>query len=158
MSDEVAEELNADYVNEGVESALVALQAEPDYTRLADFLRSLRGGHLFADVTGGVSKRTGPRVRTIRSTRGQLLLPLFTSMEALRGAVQSGGRRAKRGQGDEPKGILLPAENALSIIHEDRFVAVQFNPGDRELIVLRKYIDLVLSDDPIDAGQLEAMK
>lgn len=152
MSTDVPEDLSADYVNTEVEDRLETLKETPNYERLAQFLLALRTGHLFADVTGAVSKRKGARVRTIRSTRGQLLLPLFTSMEALRGAVRSGGRK------DEPKGILMPADKALDLIHEDRFVAVQFNPGPNELVVLRKYVDLVLSEDPIDANVLETMK
>lgn len=159
MANDLPEELNADYVNTGVESALAALRESPNYTRLAEFLLALRHGHLFADVTGAVSKRKGARVRTIRSTRGQLLLPLFTSMTALRAAVESGGRKTgSGGKADEPKGILMPIADALELIRKDRFVAVQFNPGDDELVVLRKYIDLVLSGDPIDAERLESMK
>lgn len=148
-------ELSADYVNEPVEGALASLREAPNYDRLAQFLTTLREGHLFVDVTGTVkaSKKKGPRIRTTRSTKGQMLLPLFTSMAELRRAVQSGGRNL-----GEPKGALTPALDALAMIRSDRFVAVQVNPGPQELVVLRKYIEKVLSDDDITPELLEGLK
>lgn len=149
--------LSVDYVNTATQEALEQLREAPNYERLAQFLTVLREGFLFVDVTGAISKKHGTRVRTTRSTRGQLLLPVFTSMEALRAAVQSGGRRGGTG-GAQAKGVLMPAREALEIITEDRFVAAQLNPGPDELVILRKYIELVIGDEPIDADLLEAMK
>lgn len=148
-------DISADYVNEPVEAALASLLEAPNYDRLAHFLTTLREGHLFVDVTGTVtaSKKKGPRIRTTRSTKGQMLLPLFTSMAELRRAVQSGGRSV-----GEPKGALTPAPDALAMIRSDRFVAVQLNPGPKELVVLRKYIEKVLGDEEITPELLEGLK
>lgn len=160
LPEEFDADLSADYVNEATEQALDRLREAPNYERLAQFLTVLREGFLFVDVTGAISKKRGTRVRTTRSTRGQLLLPVFTSMEALRAAVQSGGRRGGSGggSGGEAKGVLMPARDALNIITEDRFVAAQLNPGPAELVILRKYIELVIGEEPIDADLLETMK
>lgn len=144
---QIPEGLTADYANERVHTALTQLQAEPDYEQLAEFLTSLREGFLVADVTG-THKKKSTHVRTIRSTKGQLLLPLFTSMEELRLAHPKGRR-------DQAKGAIMPALEALRLIESSPFVAVQFNAGSAALPVLRKYISLVLSGDPIEAASLE---
>lgn len=154
----VPEGLTADYENAEAREALDALQATPDYERLAAFLSALREGYLVADVTGqGGSgskkpKRGGTRIRTIRSTKGQLVLPLFTSMAELRTAVPAGKN------GEAAKGAVMPALDALSLIRSDRFVAAEFDAGTAKLVVLRKYIELALSEDPIDAAVLEGMR
>lgn len=152
---DIPPDLDADYANSEVEDALRSLQEAPNYDRLAIFLTQLREGFLFVDVTGAPknSKKKGLRIRTSRSTKGQLLLPLFTSMERLRGAARQGGRKQA-----EPKGVLAPAQEALRMIHSDRFIAAQLNPGPAELVILRKYIDAVLNDEEITAKTLEAMK
>lgn len=149
------DDISADYVNEEVEAAHASLLEAPNYERLAVFLETLREGYLFVDVTGAPknSKKQGIRIRTTRSTKGQLLLPLFTSMEALRAAVASGGRK-----GGDPKGVLTPALEALRMIRTDRFIAVQLNPGPGELVVLRKYIERVIDGDEITPTLLESMK
>lgn len=151
--DSLPEGISADYVNEAVETQMHALLDTPDYERLAAFMNTLREGFLFTDVTGAVSRKKGARVRTTRTTRGQLVLPIFTSMENLRAAVSSKGRRVP-----ETKGALMPSLEALRIIETDRFVAVEINPGARSLVVLRKYISLLLDGSTIDAGVLEGMK
>src|SRR5690606_4258225 len=74
---QIPEGLTADYANTRVADAIRALQTDPDYDRLAALLLSLRDGYLIADVTG-TSKKKKTNIRTIRSTQGQLLLPLFT--------------------------------------------------------------------------------
>lgn len=155
---ETPEGVTADYANAGVRGSLEALQATPDYERLAGFLVALRDGYLVADVTGqGGSgskkpKRGGTRIRTIRSTKGQLVLPLFTSMAELRTAVPAGKN------GEAAKGAVMPALDALSLIRSDRFVAAEFDAGTAKLVVLRKYVELALSEDPIDAAVLEGMR
>ena len=148
--DEIPAEVHADYANEAAQEALRALTAEPDYEKLAAFLTSLRGGYLVADVSGkpGKGRGRGPRVRTIRSTQGQLVLPLFTSMAELR-AVAASSRH------DDVKGAVLPAREALGLIHSDRFVAVEFDKASASLVVLRKFITLALGDDEITAETLE---
>jgi hypothetical protein len=143
------EGITADYVNEGVRDSLSALQQAPDHDRLAAFLVALRGGFLVADVTG-THKKKSTRVRTVRSTKGQLLLPLFTSMEELRLAYP-------KGRGEQAKGAIMPSLEALRLIQTSPFVAVQFNAGSAALPVLRKYVSLVLSDEPIEAAALEQL-
>lgn len=154
-SAEHSDDISGDYVNEAVETAHASLLEAPNYERLAAFLTTLRDGSLFVDVSGAPTKgkQKGPRIRTTRSTKGQLLLPLFTSMDALRGAVRSAGRKAHT-----PKGALLPTLEALIIVRSDRFAAVQLNPGPGELVVLGKYIDLVLDGEDITPKVLEALK
>lgn len=146
----IPEGLTADYVNDAVREAIRALQANPDYDQLAVFLEQLRHGYLVVDVTG-TAKKKATHIRTIRSTRGQLLVPLFTSMDELRAALPKGKRA-------EAKGAIMPAADALGLIRSGAFVAVQFNPGSDALVVLRRYIELVLAGDPIDAATLEGMR
>lgn len=146
---QIPDGLTADYANVGVHDAIAALQTTPDYERLAAFLTSLREGYLVVDVTG-TQKEKATHIRTIRSTQGQLLLPLFTSMSELRSAVP-------KAEADRVKGAILPAEEALRLIRSDRFVAAQFDAGSSALVVLRKYIDLVLAGDAIAADAVAAM-
>lgn len=147
---QIPDGLTADYANSGVRVALDALQATPDYEHLAAFLSSLREGFLVVDVTG-TPKKKSTRIRTIRSTRGQLLLPLFTSMSEVRLAVP-------KTQAEQVKGAIMPIAEALRLIHSDRFVAAQFDAGSAALVVLRKYIELVLGDEPIDAEAVQALR
>ena len=147
---QIPEGLTADYKNTGVRAAIHTLQQAPDYTHLAAFLTTLREGFLVVDVTG-TAKKKATHIRTIRSTKGQLLLPLFTSMDELRAALP-------KGKGEQAKGAIMPIDEALRLIHTGKFVAAQFNAGSDALVVLRKYIDLALGDDSIDAATLEAMR
>ena len=99
----------------------------------------------------GTAKKKATHIRTIRSTKGQLLLPLFTSMEELRAAVP-------KGQAQHVKGAFMPALEALRLIGTSPFVAAQFDAGSAALVVLRKYIELALGDEQIDEQTLEAMR
>ncbi|MBL5972330.1 MAG: SseB family protein [Candidatus Leucobacter sulfamidivorax] len=146
---QIPEGLTADYANTAVREAIEALQARPDYERLAAFLAALREGFLVADVTG-TAKKKATHIRTIRSTDGRLVLPLFTSMAELRLAMP-------KGRGDQAKGALMPALEALRLIRTKPFVAAQFDVGSAALVVVRKYVDLALGDEPITAEALEAM-
>lgn len=148
---DIPEDLDADYENSGVRAALTALHQTPDHEHLAALLNALREGYLVVDVTGVASKRKGARVRTIRSTSGQLVLPIFTSMDRLR-AVAPAPRR------DEAKGAIMPAQAALAIIGSDRFVAAEIDKDADGLVVLRKYVTLAAGDEPITAASLQAMR
>lgn len=147
---QIPEGLTADYANEGVREAMTAFQAQPDYERFAAFLLALREGHLVVDVTG-TAKKKATRVRTIRSTKGQLVLPLFTSMAELRLAVP-------KGKADQAKGAIMPVAEALRLIRTGPFVAAQFDVGSAALVVVRKYVELAEGDEPISAAALEAMR
>lgn len=145
---DIPEGIDADYENVGARQALLAFTTTPDYDHLAAFLNALREGYLVVDVTGTSGKKRGPRVRTIRSTTGQLVLPVFTSMAELRAL-------AGAGRGEDLKGAVMPARDALSLITADRFVAAEFDKGSASLVCLRKFIMLVLGDDEITAESLQ---
>ena len=146
---EIPEGVDENYENTAARAALVAFQETPDYDNLAAFLNALRDGYLVVDVTGTSSKKRGPRVRTIRSTKGQLVLPIFTSMAELRALAPSAGSA-------ELKGAIMPATQALSLITADRFVAAEFDKASAALVCLRKFVMLVIGDDEITAASLQA--
>lgn len=146
----IPEGLSADYANEGAREAINAFLTTPDWERLAELLTALREGYLVTDVTGTQTKKR-THVRTIRSTKGQLLLPLFTSMGELRAAVP-------KAKAAHVKGAVMPSLEALRLIRSDRFVAVQLNSGPKQLVVLRKFIDCALGDDPIEADLLATLR
>jgi len=145
------EDLSADYENADVREAILAFQSAPDHDRLATFLNSLRSGLLIADVTGVQKKKKGTRARTIRSTKGQIVLPLFTSMNELRLAHPAGRR-------DQAKGAMMPAVEALKLIRSGPIVAVEFDAGSAALVVLRKFIDIAIEPGEITSAGLEAMR
>lgn len=147
----IPDDVHSEYVNEAAEAALSAFHATPDYEHLAEFLLSLREGNLVVDVTGEPSKKKGHRIRTIRSTQGKLVLPLFTSMPKLREVVPSNRQHLM-------KGAVMPSRQALSFIAADRFVAAEINKGESSLVLLRKYIVLAAGEEPITAESLAAMK
>ncbi|MGO1435182.1 MAG: SseB family protein [Canibacter sp.] len=137
-------DITPDYENTSVREALDALQQTPDYDHLVSFLNSLREGYLVVDVTG--KKKT--RIRTIRSTKGQLVLPIFTSLDELRAAAAKAGA----------KGAVMPAREALALIRTDRFVAAEFNPASSKQVMLRKYVELAAGEDEITQSTLEEMR
>lgn len=149
--DDIPDDISADYANAEVRQAIADLQRTPDHERLAAFLNALREGYLVADVTGATSKKKGARVRTIRSTQGQLVLPLFTSMDELRAAYPAHQR-------DEAKGAVMIAREALALIASDRFVAAEFDKASAALVILRKYVTLAVTDREITAELLAAAK
>ncbi|WP_053387551.1 SseB family protein [Leucobacter japonicus] len=147
----IPEDVHADYVNEAARAALDALQATPDYTHLAAFLNALREGYLVVDVTGAATKKKGHRVRTIRSTTGKPVLPIFTSMAELRALAPSS-------RADEVRGAVMPARAALALIGTDRFVAAEFDKASAALVMLRKYVVLASGEGEITAEMLESMR
>lgn len=147
---QIPDGVHADYANEEAQEALRKLQETPDYEHLAAFLTSLREGYLVIDVTGTSTKR-GPRVRTIRSTKGQLVLPLFTSMAELRAAIPAKDH-------EQLKGAVMVAREALALIGSDRFVAAEIDKASASLVILRKYISLTAGDTQITPEVLEQMK
>lgn len=150
----IPEDVSADYENPVARAALDAFRTAPDYPHLAALLTALREGYLVVDVTGtrkGGGGKKGARVRTIRSTQGQLVLPIFTSMAELRAAVTDKQRA-------ELKGAVMPALEALRLISTDRFVAAEIDHASAKLVLLRKYVELAAGGDPISAKTLEQMK
>jgi hypothetical protein len=127
------------YRNLPVRSALTAIVAEPTLENLQALLAAAVKGGLVVDVTGSTPEDT--RLRTISSTTGEPVLPLFTSMEALRTAVA----QTAEGDGSRVQAIIVPATEALGFIRTAPFVAVQFDPGaEHTMVVARSHIEQAL--------------
>ena len=148
---QIPDDIHADYVNEGVQAALKAFGETPDYEHLAGLLNARREGYLVADVTGAPGKKKGHRVRTRRSTKGQLVLPIFSSMDE----VRADSPPERRG---EVRGAVMPGQAALALIASDRFVAAEFDTASAGLVLLRKYVSRAAGTDEITAEVLEGMR
>jgi hypothetical protein len=126
------------YENVPVRKALAAIVAEPSIENLDALLAAAVTGGLVVDVTGSTPENT--TLRTISSTTGESVLPLFTSMKALQGAVADAA-----GAGTQVQAVIVPATEALGFISTADFVAVQFNPGAAEtMVVARSHIESAL--------------
>lgn len=129
------------YENAPVRKALAAIAAEPTLENLDALLAAATKGGLVVDVTGSTPQDT--RLRTISSTTGEAVLPLFTSMNALRAAVAQGAE----GEGARVQAVIVPALEALAFIRTADFVAVQFDPGAAQtMVVARSHIESALSE------------
>ncbi|HEV7184458.1 MAG: SseB family protein [Actinomycetales bacterium] len=128
------------YENVPVRRALATIVAEPSIPNLDALLAAAVKGGLVVDVTGSTPENT--TLRTLSSTTGEAVLPLFTSMKALRSAVAS----VPGGEGTQVQAVIVPATEALGFIASADFVAVQFNPGDDEtMVVARSHVESALS-------------
>ena len=128
------------YENGPVRQALAAIAAEPTMEHLDALLAAATKGGLVVDVTGSSADEV--RLRTISSTTGEAVLPLFTSMKALRTAVG-----AASGTGTRVQAIVVPAVEALGYIRTADFVAVQFDPGAAHtMVVARSHIESALGE------------
>jgi hypothetical protein len=128
------------YENAPVRKALAAIAAEPTLENLQALLAVATTGGLVLDVTGSAPGEV--RLRTIQSTAGEPVLPLFTSMKALRNAVGASG-----GKGTRVQAVIVPAAEALGHIASADFVAVQFDPGAAHtMVVARSHIESALSE------------
>ncbi|SEB13166.1 SseB family protein [Leifsonia sp. 21MFCrub1.1] len=129
------------YENVPVKRALTTLAAEPTLEHLDALLAAAAKGGLVVDVTGSTPQDT--RLRTISSTTGEAVLPLFTSMNALRAAVA----QSAEGEGARVQAVIVPAVEALGFIRTADFVAVQFDPGAAHtMVVARSHIESALSE------------
>ncbi|MFJ3490133.1 SseB family protein [Leifsonia aquatica] len=129
------------YENVPVRKALADIAAEPTLPNLEALLTAAVKGGLVVDVTGSTPEDT--RLRTISSTTGEPVLPLFTSMKALRSAV---GQTAE-GAGTKVQAVIVPAVEALGFVRTAEFVAVQFDPGSEQtMVVARSHIETALGD------------
>lgn len=128
------------YENVPVRNALTAIAAEPSRENLDALLAAALKGGLVVDVTGSTPEDT--RLRTISSTTGEPVLPLFTSMKVLRTAVG----QTTEGAGTKVQAVIVPAAEALGFISTAEFVGVQFDPGaENTLVVARSHIEFALS-------------
>lgn len=126
------------YENVPVRRALEELALTPSMDALDELLAAAVKGGLVIDVTGSTPE-TGTHVRTIASTTGEPVLPLFTSMAALKAAVAGAG-----GTGAQVQATIIPGKEALALIDTAEFVAVQFNPGSHGQVVAREHIERAL--------------
>ncbi|MHA7984692.1 SseB family protein [Rathayibacter sp. CAU 1779] len=125
------------YENTAVRRALESLAASPSLEGLEELMAASVKGALVVDVTGS-TQESGTRVRTIESTDGRLVLPLFTSMRELETAV------GETDAGTAVQAIVIPAREALALITTADFAAVQFNPGSHGQVVAREHVEAVL--------------
>jgi hypothetical protein len=129
------------YENLPVRRALEAIAVNPSLDGLNALLAAALKGGLVVDLTGS-NEQSGTFVRTIESTAGEPVLPLFTSMKELEKAVAGAG-----GKGQKVQATILPAREALGLITSAEFVAVQFNPGGTgALVVARDHIEQALGE------------
>lgn len=129
------------YENVPVRTALTTLAAEPTLENLDSLLAAAVKGGLVVDVTGSTPQDT--RLRTISSTTGEAVLPLFTSMNALRAAVA----QSAEGEGARVQAVIVSALEALGFIRTAEFVAVQFDPGaPHTMVVARSHIESALGE------------
>ena len=133
------------YENVPVRVALEQIATEPTRAALDDLLAASQRGGLVIDVTGSTAE-TGTRLRTIASTAGEPVLPLFTSIDQLKSAVQAAAEEAGSVSAVEVQAVILPAREALELIGSADFVAAQFNPGSRTaMVVARSHIEEALA-------------
>jgi len=125
------------YVNTGVEHAVQDVFATQSESALPAVLSAALKGGLVVDITGSTHD-SGPQVRTLVSSEGHGVLPLFTSMKALEEAVGASA------PGSMVQATILPAREALALVQTPDIAAVQFNPGPFGLVVARAHIEAVL--------------
>lgn len=128
------------YENTAVREALVTIVSEPSRDHFDALMKCVGSGGLVVDVTGSLPNET--RLRTLESTNGELILPLFTSLKALHTAVGM----ASVGSKARISAVIVDAREALGFIHTAEFVAVQFDSGtDHSLVVARTHIEAILA-------------
>ena len=129
------------YENRAVAAALDRLVESPGEETLTALLDAALRGGLAVDVTGSPSPQE-LRLRTLQTTDGRQVLPLFTSMNELKATVDAAGLT-----GTTVNGIIVPGRQALGFIETADFVAVQFNPRRPGGIVAREHILRALGRD-----------
>ena len=127
------------YENVAVREALVTIASQPSHRHFDALLRAAKSGGLVLDVTGSQANDT--RLRTLESTTGELILPLFTSLKALQNAVAT----TAEGAGTRVRAVIVSAKEALGYLRSAEFVAVQFDSGaPHSLVVARSHIEAIL--------------
>ncbi|PPH24266.1 hypothetical protein C5C99_01115 [Rathayibacter sp. AY1C4] len=124
------------YRNAEAREALEALVAAPTAEAVDRLLEACLDGSLVVDVTG--SQPGGvPHVRTVATTTGEQVLPLFTSTDEVRTAVP-------RQQHPRVQMLVLPGREAFALIRTADFVAVQLDPGSIAQVVTRSFVERAL--------------
>lgn len=124
------------YANTAARQALETLIAEPSHDHVDRLLESCLAENLVVDVTGSPAGGE-PRVRTIVSTTGEPVLPLFTSTDEVRLAVP-------RQQHPLIRALVLPGAEAFALIESADFVAVQLDAGSIGQVIARSFIERAL--------------
>ncbi|MBF4461035.1 MULTISPECIES: SseB family protein [unclassified Rathayibacter] len=125
------------YRNTAAREALEALVAAPSVERIERLLAACLEGSLVVDVTGSQPGRA-PHVRTVATTTGEPVLPLFTSTDELRAAVP-------RQQHPRVQMLVLPGPDAFALIDTADFVAVQLDAGSIAQVVTRRFVEEALA-------------
>lgn len=126
------------YRNEEARRALEALVAAPTAEGVERLLTACLEGSLVVDITG--SQPGGvPHVRTVATTTGEQVLPLFTSTDEVRTAIP-------RQQHPRVQMLVLPGREAFALIGTADFVAVQLDPGSIAQVVARSFIERSLDE------------
>ncbi len=120
------------YTNRALRRALETFAALPNRTTLDALLSAMRSGGIVVDISG-TTDQADPQVRTLLSTSGELVLPLFTSLAELRLAVPEEARATAQA-------MILPAADALALVQTADFVAVQFDAGSIAQVVKRDFV------------------
>ena len=134
-----APRFSSTYENRALVAALDQLVAAPSEETLGALLAAALSGGITVDVTGSGPKEL--HARTIQTTDGRQVLPLFSSMKELKATVSAAGQRGVR-----VNGIIVPGREALGFINTADFVAVQFNPRMPGGIVAREHIERALAE------------
>ncbi|GAA2226490.1 SseB family protein [Herbiconiux moechotypicola] len=120
------------YSNRALRKSLETFAALPNRTTLDALLAAMRTGGLVVDITG-TTDAADPQLRTLLSTDGELVLPLFTSLAELRLAVPEEARASAQA-------MIVPAREALALVETAEFVAVQFDVGSIGQVVKREFV------------------
>jgi hypothetical protein len=120
------------YANRPLRKALETFAALPTRATLDALLAAMRTGGIVVDITG-TTDAADPQLRTLLSTSGDLVLPLFTSVSELRLAVPVDERPGV-------KAMILPAREALALVGTADFVAVQFDVASLAQVVKREFV------------------
>ncbi|AZZ56618.1 SseB family protein [Rathayibacter iranicus] len=127
------------YRNTPAREALEALVTEPTTAAIDLLLTACLRGSLVVDITG--SQPGGvPHLRTVATTTGEQVLPLFTSTDEVRTAVP-------RAQHPRVQMLVLPGREAFALIGTADFVAVQLDPGSIAQVVARSFIERALDTE-----------
>ncbi|GAA4162878.1 hypothetical protein GCM10022286_22470 [Gryllotalpicola daejeonensis] len=128
------------YENRAAALALDRLVENPSEETLTALLDAALRGGLTVDVTGSPSPQD-LRLRTLQTTDGRQVLPLFTSMKELKATADAAGLT-----GTKVNGIIVPGRQALGFIETADFVAVQFDPRKPGGVVAREHVLRALGD------------
>lgn len=128
------------YANTEARAALENLVAAPTAALVDALIAACFAENLVVDITGSTPGKE-PRIRTVMSTGGGLVLPLFTSTDEVRLAVP-------RTQHPRVQSLVLPGREAFALISTADFIAVQLDAGSIAQVIARSFVENALATDP----------